>query len=85
MKRLKQSKSWLRAHEEDNLLEDAQTAEESSTDDESSKRVANAFDFVTSTSNKRFIPRHLLERPTFPKTVFSKVETLIYSSLFSTS
>ena len=59
--------------EEDNLLEDAQTAEEeSSTDDESSKRAANAFDFVTSTSNKRFIPETFTSETNFSKNSFFK-------------
>ena len=59
--------------EEDNLLEDAQTAEEeSSTDDESSKRAANAFDFVTSTSNKEFIPETFTSETNFSKNSFFK-------------
>ena len=62
-----------RTLEEDNLLEDAQTAEEeSSTDDESSKRAANAFDFVTSTSNKRFIPETFTSETNFSKNSFFK-------------
>jgi hypothetical protein len=53
-----------------NLLEDAE--EDSSTDTKTSKKPSNAFDFVTSTSEKKFIPETFTSETNFSENSFFK-------------